>query len=150
MLEPGPLSPVSSALTISPPCLWLYIFLFSHTGVDPKSVVCAFFKQGQCSKGDKCKFSHDLALDRKGEKRSLYVDARDVGEDELKNDTMDKWDQDKLEEVIEKKQNEKDKSMTKTEIVSDRISQWFIKRYKILVIIIMPALIGQFEVIKTR
>ena len=29
-------------------------------GADPKSVVCAFFKQGQCTKGDKCKFSHDL------------------------------------------------------------------------------------------
>ena len=29
-------------------------------GADPKSIVCAFFKQGQCTKGDKCKFSHDL------------------------------------------------------------------------------------------
>lgn len=47
-------------------------------------MVCAFFKQGQCSKGDKCKFSHDIALDRKGEKRSIYVDARDADED-LKN-----------------------------------------------------------------
>jgi hypothetical protein len=46
--------------------------------------VCAFFKQGQCSKGDKCKFSHDLNLDRKGEKRSIYVDKRDTEED-LKN-----------------------------------------------------------------
>ncbi|XP_058965984.2 zinc finger CCCH domain-containing protein 15 [Pocillopora verrucosa] len=86
-------------------------------GADPKSVVCAFYKQGQCSKGDKCKFSHDITLDRKGEKRSLYVDARDVEEDELKNDTMDKWDQSKLEEVIEKKHGEKEKSMPKTEIV---------------------------------
>lgn len=85
-------------------------------GADPKSVVCAFFKQGQCSKGDKCKFSHDITLDRKGEKRSIYVDARD-GEDDLKNDTMDKWDQDKLEEVIEKKHGEKEKTMPKTEIV---------------------------------
>jgi len=55
-------------------------------------------------------------MDRKGEKRSLYVDARDV-DDELKNDTMDKWDQNKLEEVIEKKHGEKEKSMPKTEIV---------------------------------
>lgn len=55
------------------------------SGADPRSVVCAFFKQGQCSKGDKCKFSHDLALDRKGEKRSLYVDQRDAEEEELKN-----------------------------------------------------------------
>ena len=55
-----------------------------YSGADPKSVVCAFFKQGQCSKGDKCKFSHNIALDRKGEKRSIYVDARDADED-LKN-----------------------------------------------------------------
>ncbi|KXJ18607.1 zinc finger CCCH domain-containing protein 15 homolog [Exaiptasia diaphana] len=85
-------------------------------GADPRSVVCAFFKQGQCSKGDKCKFSHDLSLDRKGEKRSLYVDQRDAEED-LKNDTMDKWDQQKLEEVIEKKHGAKEKCMPKTEIV---------------------------------
>ena len=41
-------------------------------------MVCAFFKQGLCSKGDKCKFSHDISLERKGEKRSIYVDSRDV------------------------------------------------------------------------
>ena len=35
----------------------------------------------------------------------------------LSSDTMDKWDQDKLEEVIEKKHGEKEKSMPKTEIV---------------------------------
>ena len=29
-------------------------------------------------KGDKCKFSHDLSLERKTEKRNLYVDSRDV------------------------------------------------------------------------
>ena len=28
-------------------------------GVDPKSIFCAFFKQGLCKKGAKCKFSHD-------------------------------------------------------------------------------------------
>ena len=44
---------------------------------DPKSVVCAYFKQGLCGKGDKCKYSHDLNLERKGEKKSLYVDSRD-------------------------------------------------------------------------
>ena len=40
--------------------------------MDPKSVLCAFFKQGQCYKGDKCKFSHDLTIERKSEKRSVY------------------------------------------------------------------------------
>ena len=52
---------------------------FFFSGVDPKSVVCAFFKQGQCSKGDKCKFSHDLNVSRKGEKKNLYEDVRDEG-----------------------------------------------------------------------
>ncbi|PBC31821.1 Zinc finger CCCH domain-containing protein [Apis cerana cerana] len=69
-------------------------------GTDPKSVVCAFFKQGQCTKGDKCKFSHDLSVERKAEKRSLYCDMRD---DDKETDTMDKWDEDKLKEVVEKK-----------------------------------------------
>ena len=51
------------------------------SGADPKSVLCLFFKQGQCTKGDKCKFSHDLSLEGKAEKRSMYVDARDEMED---------------------------------------------------------------------
>ena len=46
-------------------------------GADPKSVLCLFFKQGACTKGDKCKFSHDMSLENKAEKRSMYVDARD-------------------------------------------------------------------------
>lgn len=83
-------------------------------GVDPKSVVCAFFKQGQCTKGDKCKFSHDLSLERKCEKRSLYFDKRD---DELEKDTMDNWDEKKLEEVVNKKHGEAEKKKAKTQIV---------------------------------
>ena len=47
--------------------------------MDPKSVLCAFFKQGACTKGDKCKFSHDLAIERKAEKRSLYDDGKGGG-----------------------------------------------------------------------
>ncbi|KAM4591471.1 zinc finger CCCH domain-containing protein 15 [Odontesthes bonariensis] len=83
-------------------------------GVDPKSVLCAFFKQGQCTKGDKCKFSHDLSMERKCEKRSLYVDERD---EDLEKDTMDNWDEKKLEEVINKKHGEAEKKKAKTHIV---------------------------------
>nr|CAD7438157.1 unnamed protein product [Timema bartmani] len=81
-------------------------------GADPKSVLCAFFKQGQCAKGDRCKFSHDLTLERKAEKRSLYFDMRDDGED-----TMENWDEAKLKEVVEKKQAESDHKMPNTEII---------------------------------
>ncbi|CAH2306873.1 zinc finger CCCH domain-containing 15 [Pelobates cultripes] len=83
-------------------------------GADPKSVVCAFYKQGQCTKGDKCKFSHDLSLERKCEKRSVYVDGRD---DELEKDTMENWDEKKLEEVVNQKHGESEKKKPKTEIV---------------------------------
>ncbi|KAG8316583.1 hypothetical protein J6590_047724 [Homalodisca vitripennis] len=81
-------------------------------GADPKSVVCAFFKQGQCTKGAKCKFSHDLGLERKAEKRSLYVDMRDDEED-----TMENWDEEKLKEVVEKKHGESEKRMPTTDII---------------------------------
>ncbi|CAG9856255.1 unnamed protein product [Phyllotreta striolata] len=81
-------------------------------GADPKTILCAFFKQGQCGKGDKCKFSHDLTIERKAEKRSLYFDMRDDGEEE----TMENWDEAKLLEVIEKKHGGKGKMPT-TEII---------------------------------
>ncbi|PVD39074.1 hypothetical protein C0Q70_01702 [Pomacea canaliculata] len=79
-------------------------------GTDPKSVLCAFFKQGQCSKGDKCKFSHDLAIERKSEKRSVYDDARE-------EDLMENWDEEKLNEVINKKHGESEKTKPKTAII---------------------------------
>jgi hypothetical protein len=50
--------------------------------------------------GKKCKFSHDLAVERKQEKKNLYEDAR--GNDK-KEDTMDNWDEDKLREVVNSK-----------------------------------------------
>ncbi|XP_022179812.1 zinc finger CCCH domain-containing protein 15 homolog [Myzus persicae] len=82
-------------------------------GADPKSILCAFFKQGQCAKGSKCKFSHDLATEKKAEKRSMYVDLRD-GEE---NDTMENWDEDKLKEVVDKKHGETDKKHPSTDII---------------------------------
>ncbi|XP_061545695.1 zinc finger CCCH domain-containing protein 15 isoform X2 [Phycodurus eques] len=85
-----------------------------NKGVDPKSVLCAFYKQGQCTKGDKCKFSHDMSMERKCEKRSVYVDERD---EELEKDTMDNWDEKKLEEVVNKKHGEAEKKKAKTQIV---------------------------------
>ena len=46
-------------------------------GVDPKTLLCAFFKAGHCDKGVKCKFSHNLDVERKVEKRNLYADTRE-------------------------------------------------------------------------
>ncbi|KAF3777963.1 Zinc finger CCCH domain-containing protein 11 [Nymphaea thermarum] len=68
-------------------------------GVDPKSILCEFFKAGQCTKGFKCKFSHDLNVQRKGEKIDIYSDKRD-------EETMEDWDQETLEKVVESKKNE--------------------------------------------
>lgn len=46
-------------------------------GVDPKSVLCVFYKAGNCEKGTKCKFSHDMNVERKVEKKNLYDDGRE-------------------------------------------------------------------------
>lgn len=80
-------------------------------GVDPKSVVCAFFKAGQCKKGAKCKFSHDLAQDRKAEKRSIYDDGKE------KEEGMENWDEAKLEDVVNEKHGEQNKQLTTTTII---------------------------------
>lgn len=80
-------------------------------GVDPKSVVCMYFKQGTCQKGDRCKFSHDLAVERKAEKRNIYEDVRE-------NDNMADWNEDKLKDVVDKKHGEDNsKKKNTTEIV---------------------------------
>ncbi|KAG9134532.1 hypothetical protein Leryth_000875 [Lithospermum erythrorhizon] len=75
--------------------------------VDPKSILCEFFKHGQCAKGFKCKFSHDLNIQRKGEKIDIYSDKRD---DEEGNETMEDWDQEMLEKVVESKSKEYNKN----------------------------------------
>ncbi|KAG6833364.1 hypothetical protein H0H87_007981 [Tephrocybe sp. NHM501043] len=65
-------------------------------GVDPKTVLCVYFKAGHCEKGNKCKFSHDLNVGRKVEKKNLYEDSRE----EKLADTMDTWDDEKLHKVV--------------------------------------------------
>ena len=70
-------------------------------GVDPKTVLCIFYKQGNCEKGKRCKFSHDLAIERKGEKKNLYQDTREGdAEDEKKKDDMVDWDEGTSSELI--------------------------------------------------
>lgn len=101
-------------------------------GVDPKTVLCQFFKKGACDKGNslpqllnsiigladdlllrrfivgrKCKFSHDMTIERKTVKRSLYTDTRDGDEEEEEGDEdpkpkddMADWDEEKLRSVV--------------------------------------------------
>jgi hypothetical protein len=73
-------------------------------GVDPKTILCQFFKKGHCEKGKKCKFSHDLDVERKTEKRSLYTDNRDkeeeTEEEKKKKETNAEWDEEELRKVV--------------------------------------------------
>lgn len=68
-------------------------------GVDPKSILCEFFKLGTCTRGKNCKFSHDLNIARKAAKKDLYTDEKDEKEEKAA-DTMDNWDEEKLRKVI--------------------------------------------------
>ncbi|KAM0804536.1 hypothetical protein BDR22DRAFT_800166 [Usnea florida] len=88
-------------------------------GVDPKTVLCTFYKQGNCEKGKKCKFSHDLSVERKGEKKNLYQDTRE-GEDEAKKkDDMAEWDEDKLRQVVMSKHGN-------PKTTTDKVCKYFI------------------------
>lgn len=88
-------------------------------GVDPKTVVCTFYKQGNCEKGKKCKFSHDLSVERKGEKKNLYQDTRE-GEDEAKKkDDMAEWDEEKLRQVVMSKHGN-------PKTTTDKVCKYFI------------------------
>lgn len=88
------------------------MFICFALGVDPKSVLCVYFKQNLCQKGDKCKFSHDLNIERKSEKRNIYEDTRE-------QDTMENWDDQKLEDVVNKKHGEDNVRKNQTQIVRE-------------------------------
>jgi hypothetical protein len=90
-------------------------------GVDPKTVVCIFYKKGDCEKGKKCKFSHDLSVERKTEKKNLYADGR-TEEDEKekkKQETSDDWDEEKLRKVVLSKKGNQQTS-------TDKVCKFFI------------------------
>jgi hypothetical protein len=99
----------------------------SLDNVDPKTILCVYYKAGHCDKGNKCKFSHDMNINRKVEKKDLYSDTREDKENgtlflipsldgDYRNgihfmltirfayiDTMDKWDEEKLRRVVTSK-----------------------------------------------
>lgn len=80
-------------------------------GADPKSVLCQHFKAGKCNRGNKCRYSHDLNIERKKTKIDLYSDQR-----EEKKDSMEDWTQDQLEDIVNKKHGHKN-SNNPTKIV---------------------------------
>ena len=97
-------------------------------GEDSKSILCAFFKAGVCKKGDKCKFSHDLGIEKRAAKADLYTDMRNVNNS---GDTMATWDQAYLEKVIDEK-NKKSSSVPSPivckyflDAVENRTYGWF-------------------------
>ncbi|RYP23877.1 hypothetical protein DL767_008714 [Monosporascus sp. MG133] len=89
-------------------------------GVDPKTVLCIFFKKGNCEKGKKCKFAHDLSIERKTEKKNLYTDARSEDEEKKKQETSEDWDEEKLRKVVLSK---KGNQVTTT----DKVCKYFIQ-----------------------
>ncbi|KAF6819983.1 hypothetical protein CMUS01_06658 [Colletotrichum musicola] len=89
-------------------------------GVDPKTVVCIFFKKGDCEKGKKCKFSHNLEDDRKTEKKSLYTDTRKEEDEKKKAETSADWDEEKLRSVVLSKKGNQ-------QTTTDKVCKFFIE-----------------------
>lgn len=89
-------------------------------GVDPKTVLCMFYKQGHCEKGRKCKFSHDPNVERKAAKKDLYTDSRETEEEKKKGDTMDQWDEEKLRKVVMSKHGN-------PRTTTDKVCKYFIE-----------------------
>jgi hypothetical protein len=88
-------------------------------GVDPKSILCEYFKQGLCSKGDKCKYSHDLNIARKNERPDLYTDRRVEGGPT--EEDMATWTQEELEKVVTERE-----AKTGKKIHSDIVCKYFL------------------------
>lgn len=88
-------------------------------GVDPKTVVCIFYKKGNCEKGKKCKFSHDLEMERKTEKKNVYADTRGEDEEKKKAETSADWDEEKLRSVVLSKKGNQRTS-------TDKVCKYFI------------------------
>ncbi|PWN98516.1 hypothetical protein FA09DRAFT_329569 [Tilletiopsis washingtonensis] len=92
-------------------------------GVDPKTITCEFWKAGKCEKSAaRCKFAHTNDASRKVEKKDLYTDMREGegGEEDKKTDTMDKWDQAKLDRVVLSKHGN-------TKSTTDKVCKFFLQ-----------------------
>lgn len=70
---------------------------------------------GLCQKGKKCKFSHDLSIEKGSDNIDIYTDQRMQIFDATEDD-MSHWDENKLKEVV-KTQEGKYKNQKPTEII---------------------------------
>jgi hypothetical protein len=70
--------------------------------------------------GKKCKFSHDLAVERKTEKKNLYLDSREGEDEDQKKDDMADWDEEKLRSVVLSKHGN-------PQTTTDKICKYFIE-----------------------
>jgi len=50
----------------------------AEEGEDSKTILCAFFKEGVCKKGDNCIYSHDMNVNFNQGALDIYTDLRDV------------------------------------------------------------------------
>ncbi|ACO63791.1 predicted protein [Micromonas commoda] len=89
-------------------------------GVDPKTILCEYFRYGCCAKtAEKCKFSHDLDIGQKIREGSKGTAKRNIYDDDEADeaDTMELWDQAKLESVIAKKHSTEKTQSNATSII---------------------------------
>ena len=94
-------------------------------GVDPKTILCEYFRYGCCAKtAEKCKFSHKMDVVTRFQGSGSNV-KRDIYEDDQADeaDTMELWDQAKLESVIAKKHGAEATSSNATTIVCKHFLQ---------------------------
>ncbi|CAD8053571.1 unnamed protein product [Paramecium sonneborni] len=91
----------------------------SEEEVDPKSILCEYYKQGLCQKGKKCMYSHDMSLEQKTAILDLYTDQREQLGDEW--DTCQNWDEKTLKDIVEA--NEK---TYKSQIPSAKVCDYFL------------------------
>ncbi|CAD8138989.1 unnamed protein product [Paramecium octaurelia] len=91
----------------------------SEEEVDPKSILCEYYKQGLCQKGKKCMYSHDMSLEQKTAILDLYTDQREQMGDEW--DSCQNWDEKTLKDIVEA--NEK---TYKSQIPSAKVCDYFL------------------------
>eukprot|EP01127_Copromyxa_protea_P003127 TRINITY_DN12995_c0_g1_i1.p1 TRINITY_DN12995_c0_g1~~TRINITY_DN12995_c0_g1_i1.p1 ORF type:complete len:405 (+),score=130.57 TRINITY_DN12995_c0_g1_i1:31-1215(+) len=96
-------------------------------GVDPKSVLCIYFKRGHCQFGENCKLSHDLNVENKTAKRDMFSDGRaaenkiTTADGETIEGTMGEWDSATLVRIVNKK------AATRPSNASDKVCKFFLR-----------------------